>query len=311
MKLSVVICVYNEELNIKPLVSELFNSLQGIEFEIIYVDDGSSDNTVTEIKSINSKNITLIELKRNFGQSSALAAGIDIATGEYIATMDGDMQNDPADLADMLKLAEDENWDMVAGNRSNRKDGFILRKFPSAIANWIIRRSTGLKIKDFGCTIRIFKSEIAKNLGLYGEMHRFIPVLAYLQGASITQVDVKHHPRTKGKSKYGINRTFKVLPDLLLTLFFKRYMQKPMQLFGGMGLLLLFIGVALNFYLLVLKILGNDIWGKPLLILAVITLLGGIQLITIGIVVEIQMRTYYESQNKKQYSIRQISKGEK
>lgn len=310
MKLSIVICVYNEEENIKPLVSKIYDSLNGIDFEIVYVDDGSTDKTVEEIRSLNKKEIVLIELKKNYGQSTALAAGIDNARGDYIVTIDGDLQNDPSDIPMMLVKAEKEGWDVVAGERKNRKDGMFMRKIPSGIANWVIRRTTGLKMKDYGCTLRVFKSEIAKNLGLYGELHRFIPILAHLQGAKIVQVDVKHHPRIHGKSKYGLNRTNKVLSDLILMLFFKKYLQRPMHLFGGIGILLIVIGAILNVYLLVLKIMGQDIWGKPLLILAVLTLLAGIQLITIGIFAELQMRTYYESQNKKHYSYKRTQAGE-
>lgn len=278
--------------------------------EIIYVDDGSTDNTVKEITSLNSKNIKLIELKKNFGQSSALAAGIDHAQGEYIVTMDGDMQNDPSDIPDMLKKAEEEDWDLVAGIRKDRKDGVFLRKIPSRIANSIISKTTKIRIKDFGCTLKVFKSEIAKDLGLYGELHRFIPVLASLQGASITQMEVKHHARLYGKSKYGISRTFRVLSDLLLILFFKNYMQRPMHLFGMIGGLILLFGIAIDTYLLVLKIMGQDIWGKPLLMLGVLLTLGGIQIITIGIIAELLIRIYFESQQKKPYKIKRISTGD-
>jgi hypothetical protein len=199
----------------------------------------------------------------------------------------------------MLQMLKEEEWDVVAGNRKNRKDGMMLRKFPSMIANALIRRMTGVYIRDYGCTLKVFRREIAEDLGLYGELHRFIPVLAKLQGARITQVDVKHHARQFGKSKYGINRTFKVLSDLVLMVFFRKYMQKPIHLFGTMGFISLGLGILINMYLLLLKIMGRDIWGKPLMILGLILLLGGIQLITIGILSEISVRTYFESQNKK------------
>lgn len=182
----------------------------------------------------------------------------------------------------------------------------MFRKIPSKIANAIIRRMTGVYIKDYGCTLKVFKKEIAHELDLYGDLHRFIPVLAKFQGARITQVDVKHHARVHGKSKYGINRTFKVMSDLVFMVFMRRYMQKPMHLFGTMGFICLGFGIIINLYLLVLKIMGHDIWNRPLLILGLIFLLGGIQLITIGILAEINMRTYYESQNKKTYTIRNI-----
>jgi hypothetical protein len=206
----------------------------------------------------------------------------------------------------MLKLAEEGDWDLVAGVRAKRKDGMLLRKVPSKIANWIIRRSSGVYLSDYGCTLKVFRKEIAKGLGLYGELHRFIPVLAHLNGARLTEVDVKHHAREHGQSKYGINRTFKVVSDLLLMLFFKKYMQKPMHLFASWGLLLFGAGLLINFYLLVLKILGQDIWGKPLLILGLMLLLGGIQLITTGLVVELLMRTYFESQEKRPYQVRRF-----
>jgi hypothetical protein len=206
----------------------------------------------------------------------------------------------------MLELLKKEEWDVVAGNRKNRKDGFVLRKFPSRIANSLIRRWTGVKIKDYGCTLKVFRREIAEELGLYGELHRFIPVLAKLQGARITQVDVKHHARIHGKSKYGINRTFKVMSDLVLMVFMRKYLQKPMHLFGPIGFISFGIGAAINIYLLILKIMGQDIGGKPLLILGLIFLIGGIQFITIGIVADINTRTYFESQNKKTYTVRKV-----
>ena len=187
----------------------------------------------------------------------------------------------------------------------------LLRKIPSRIANALIRRWTGVYIKDYGCTLKVFRREIAEDLGLYGELHRFIPVLAKMQGAKITQVDVKHHARRFGRSKYGINRTFKVLSDLVLMVFFRKYIQKPMHLFGTLGFISLGIGLLINFYLLVLKILGHDIWGKPLLILGLIFLLGGIQLITIGILAEIAVRTYFEAQDKKTYKVRNVYQAKK
>jgi hypothetical protein len=195
---------------------------------------------------------------------------------------------------------------VVAGNRKNRKDGFILRKLPSKIANALIRRMTGVYIRDYGCTLKVFKREIAEELGLYGELHRFIPVLAKLQGAKITQVDVKHHPRQFGKSKYGINRTFKVMSDLVLMVFMRKYMQKPMHLFGTIGFISFGLGLLINLYFLTLKIMGHDIWGRPMLILGLILLLGGIQFITIGIIADINVRTYFESQNKKTYNVRKV-----
>jgi glycosyltransferase involved in cell wall biosynthesis len=237
-----------------------------------------------------------------------MTAGIDHTSGKYVALLDGDLQNDPTDIPFMLQKLKDEDWDVVAGNRKNRQDGVVLRKIPSKIANSLIRRMTGVYIKDYGCTLKIFKREIAEDLGIYGELHRFIPVLAKLQGASITQVDVKHHARKFGSSKYGLNRTFKVMADLITMVFLRKYLQKPMHLFGPLGFISFALGALINVYLLILKIAGHDIGGKPLLILGLIFLLGGIQLITIGILAEISMRTYFEGTNKKTYQVRRIVK---
>ena len=305
-ELSVVITVMNEEENIKPLLEAVRTSLSAIDYEIILVDDGSTDKTKQQILEHADERTVLVELRKNYGQSTAMTAGIDHSHGRYVALLDGDLQNDPTDIPAMLELLKKEDWDVVAGNRKNRKDGFILRKIPSKIANALIRKMTGVYIKDYGCTLKVFRREIAEELGLYGELHRFIPVLAKLQGAKITQVDVKHHPRIHGKSKYGLNRTFKVMSDLVLMVFMRKYMQKPMHLFGPIGFVSFGIGVAINIYLLILKLMGNDIGGKPLLILGLILLLGGIQFITIGIVADINVRTYFESQNKKTYTVRRV-----
>lgn len=310
-ELSVVITVMNEKENIGPLIAEIRKALPAIDYEVIFVDDGSEDGTQQEIVAHADERIKLVELRKNYGQSTAMTAGIDHTTGEYIALLDGDLQNDPKDIPSMLQKLKDEDWDVVAGNRANRQDGVFLRKIPSKIANALIRRMTGVYIKDYGCTLKIFKREIAEDLGLYGELHRFIPVLAKLQGARITQVDVTHHARIFGKSKYGINRTFKVISDLILMVFFRKYIQKPMHLFGSVGFMAVFLGVIINAYLLVLKIMGHDIGGKPLLILGLIFLLGGVQLITLGILAEVNVRTYFESQNKKTYQVRKIFDGEK
>ncbi|HKM94992.1 MAG TPA: glycosyltransferase [Prolixibacteraceae bacterium] len=307
-KLSLVICVFNEEDNVLPLTDQIKTALDGYEFEAIFVDDGSTDSTREKIRQIGDERFILVELRKNYGQSSALQAGIDIAQGEYIVTMDGDLQNDPLDIPLMLQKSINEDIDVIAGIRANRKDGVFLRKIPSKIANTIIRKTTDVRIKDYGCTLKLFKSEIAKDLKIYGELHRFIPVLVALEGGTIAQMDVRHHARIHGKSKYGINRTLKVVSDLMVMVFLKKYLQKPMHLFGGVGGVCISLGVLINVYLLILKMLGHNIWGKPLMILGVILLLGGIQLITFGLISEIQMRTYFESQDKKPYRIRKIDK---
>lgn len=305
-EISLVVALKNEEENVQPLIKRVDEALKNLSYELILIDDGSTDKTVKKVKEVITSNIKLIVFRKNFGQTQAMKAGIDLARGKYIVTMDGDLQNDPIDIPMMYEKLLEEDWDMVAGRRKNRKDGFILRKLPSKIANYFIRNSTQVRISDYGCSLKIFKSDIAKNLGLYGELHRFIPVLAALQGATITEVDVAHHARTAGKSKYGMGRTFKVISDLFLMVFFLKYAQKPMHLFGTMGFITLMGGMAINIYMLVEKILGKDIWGRPLLLLGILLVLGGIQLITIGIMADIQMRTYYESQDKKTYSIRTI-----
>jgi len=306
-KLSLVICVYNEEPNIIPLADEIKVALKDIDFEAIYVDDGSTDSTRSEIRKINDDRFILVELKRNYGQSSALQAGIDQAEGEYIALIDGDLQNDPADVPAMLKMIEEEDWDMVAGVRSNRKDGMFLRKIPSKIANYMIRNATGIHMKDLGCTLKIFTKETIKSIHIYGELHRYIPALIALEGATrITQIDVNHRPRQFGNSKYNLSRTTRVISDLILMVFFKKYMQRPMHFFGNIGIITLGLGVIINLYMLVLKILGHDIWGKPLLLLGILLVLGGIQFITTGIIAEVQMRTYFESQNKKPFRVKRV-----
>jgi len=306
MKLSVVIPVMNEAENIKPLFAALSHSLAAVEHEIVLVDDGSTDNTVSEIQKYAPAHAHLVVLNKNYGQTTAMAAGIDHARGELIATMDGDLQNDPSDIPMMMQYLYEHDLDVVAGRRAGRQDGMILRKIPSKIANALIRNLTNVHIRDYGCTLKVFKKDVAKNLGLYGELHRFIPVLVQLYGAKMEEVDVRHHPRKFGTSKYGISRTFKVLSDLLFMVFFQKYSQKPMHLFGTLGFLSLFIGMALNLYLLTLKILGEKIGGRPLLSLGIIMTFIGIQLITTGFIAEFIMRTYYESQNKKPYIIKKI-----
>ena len=309
-EISVVITVFNEEQNIQPLLTSTYDALKNLDYELILVDDGSLDKTVAEVKAHANERTRLLVFNRNYGQTTALAAGIDEARGSYIATMDGDLQNDPSDIPMMLKKAKDENWDLVAGRRTNRKDGFVLRKIPSKIANWVIRHSTKVYLSDYGCSLRVYKSHIAQNLGLYGELHRFIPVLAKQGGASMTEVDVKHHPRIHGTSKYGLNRTFKVLTDLILMLFVQKYMLRPIHIFGTLGLLALMGGFLLSIYLTVLKIVGEDIWGRPILLVALILLLGGVQLITTGILSEIIIRTYFESQDKKTYTVKETFQGD-
>jgi glycosyltransferase involved in cell wall biosynthesis len=304
--LSLVITLFNEEDNIAPLLASIEVALADVNYEVIMVDDGSTDNTVKNIKEYASERVKLIILTRNFGQTAAMAAGIEAAGGDYIATLDGDLQNDPADIPKLLDKLKSEGWDVVTGVRKNRRDGYLLRKIPSKIANYFIRNLTGVAIHDYGCTLKVFKKHIAKNLGLYGELHRFIPVLAVLQGARITEMNVNHQPRLFGKSKYGLGRTFKVLSDLLLLVFFQKYFKKPIHFFGPLGIISFSIGMVIELYLVVLKIMGENIWGKPLLILGATLILGGIQFLTLGVIAELIMRTYYESQHKRTYNVKEI-----
>ena len=305
-QISVVVCIYNEEDNIKPLNEQIKAAIGDMDYEIIYVDDGSTDSSLEVLKSISSDRYKVVELRKNYGQSLALGAGISQASGEYIVTMDGDLQNDPEDILKMLEKLKEEDLDIVAGIRKKRKDNLLLRKIPSKIAGFIIRRSLGVSIKDFGCTLRVHKNEFAKEINLYGELHRFISVLAILNGARIAEMQVNHRPRIHGKSKYGLGRSLKVISDLLLILFFEKYFLRPMHLFGVVGFLLTFVGILINLYLLGLKILGQDIWGRPLILVGILFIVGGIQLITLGIFLDLQMRTYYESSDKRPYKIRKL-----
>lgn len=307
-KVSFVVPVFNEKENIEPLCRAITSAMEPTPypFEIILVNDGSSDDTWAEITRLlgDYKNLTAVDLVTNYGQSSALSAGIDQAKGELIVLMDGDMQNDPADVPMMIQTLMEKDCDVVSGERINRKDAAISRRLPSRIANFFIRKITGVKLRDYGCALRVFRSDVARNLGLYGELHRFIPVLAVLQGARMEQVPVRHHKRKYGKSNYGMGRTFRVISDLMLMVFFKKYQSRPIHFFGTLGLITFGAGAIIDIYFLVLKLLGNDIWGKPLLLLGFMLTIGGIQIITIGIFSEILMRTYYESQHKKPYRVK-------
>jgi glycosyltransferase involved in cell wall biosynthesis len=311
--LSFVVPIHNELENIEPLCKAISVAMNLIpnEYEMILVNDGSTDKSWSEIEKQTEEfpELVGINFQTNYGQSAALSAGIQRAIGDLIITLDGDLQNDPGDVPMMLEVLQKEDCDVVAGERVTRQDKVVTRKIPSRIANYMIRVISGVKLRDYGCALRVFRADVAKNLDLYGELHRFIPVLAVLQGARTVQVPVKHHARQFGKSKYGLGRTFKVMSDLLFMVFFKRYRDRPIHLFGSVGLLAFGAGFLINFYMLVLKILGQDIWGKPLLLLGFILTLGGIQIITIGLLAEVLMRTYYESQNKKPYRIRKIISG--
>lgn len=307
--LSVVVPLYNEEENVVLLTEKIHESLAGYNYQIIYVDDFSTDRTRKVIQDMQDEKIHLISLKKNYGQSLALAAGFDYAQGDFIITMDGDLQNDPSDIPKMLGPVVSGEYDVVTGIRQKRQDSLI-KKIPSKIANFLVRRVTKLNIKDNGCALKVFTREMAKELNLYGEMHRFITLLAHLEGAQIKQVPVKHHPRNAGKSKYGLERVFKVVTDMMLLLFIRKYLQRPIHLFGILGVFLVILGLGINIYLFAIKWgLGEDIGNRPLLIFGMMFILAGIQLFTIGIVMELLIRTYYESQDKRPYRIKRISIG--
>ncbi|HCD99361.1 glycosyltransferase family 2 protein [Flavobacteriaceae bacterium] len=306
--LSVVVPLYNEQDNVLLLTQKIHESLVGYQYEIIYIDDFSTDQTKKVVNDLADNQVHLIALKKNYGQSLALAAGIDYASGTYIITMDGDLQNDPSDIPSMLKEAIDGGYDLVTGIRQKRKDS-LLKKIPSKIANFLVRRVTKLDIKDNGCALKVFHKDVAKDLNLYGEMHRFITLLAFLEGAQIKQVPVKHHARHAGVSKYGLERVFKVIADMMLLLFIRKYIQRPIHLFGIFGVLLIGAGLCINAYLVYLKLMGEDIGTRPLLTLGMMLIFAGIQLFTIGIVMELLIRTYYESQKKRPYRIRKVTQG--
>jgi glycosyltransferase involved in cell wall biosynthesis len=303
--------VFNEEENVLPMVQEVTRAGEALNrpYELIVVDDGSSDTTVEKLRKLmlSHKTLRVVCLKRNFGQTAATAAGFAQARGKYIVTLDGDLQNDPADVPALVDMLEAENLDIISGWRKNRKDKAITRKLPSMIANYLIGRTTGVKIHDYGCSLKVYRSEVAKDVPLYGEMHRFIPALASIDGAVIKEVPVNHRARMYGTSKYNLSRTFKVILDLLTVLFMKRFFTRPLHVFGRIGLAFFAVGSLISLYLVCEKLfLGHSIGDRPLLTFGVLFILTGIQLISTGLIAEIQVRTYFESQNKPIYKIREI-----
>ncbi len=310
VELSIVIPIYNEEENLPILYEKLKKVLDelGKSYEIIFVNDGSTDRSWEIIRDLAEKDphVVGVNFRRNFGQTAAMSAGFDIAKGEVIITMDGDLQNDPEDIPKLLDKMQ-EGYDIVSGWRKDRKDDFLSRTLPSRIANWLISKVTGVHLHDYGCSLKAYRAEVAKSLDYYGEMHRFLPALSKAVGAKVTELPVKHHPRIYGKSKYGISRTFKVLLDLILVKFLLDYRTKPLRVLGGTGAVLFLIGAISLLYLVFVKIfLGQDIGTRPLLIFGTLFVLSGIQLISTGIVAELLTRTYYESQGKRPYVIKEV-----
>ncbi|MBD2299079.1 glycosyltransferase family 2 protein [Nostoc sp. FACHB-190] len=307
---SVVVPVRDEVESLPHLLEAIASTLSDsqISYEIICVDDGSTDGSADFLKQqaqIRS-DLKAVILRRNYGQTAAMSAGFNYAVGQAIVTLDADLQNDPADIP-MLLAKLDEGYDLVSGWRQKRQDGAVNRLLPSKIANWLIRRTTSVYIHDYGCSLKAYRAELVADMNLYGELHRFLPALAYIEGARITEMPVRHHARRFGRSKYGISRTFRVLMDLLTILFMKKFLTRPMHVFGLLGLSSMVLGVGIGIYLTFVKFaLGEMIGNRPLLILAVLLLVTGVQLFCFGLLAELLMRTYHESQGRPIYRVREI-----
>ena len=310
MRLSVVIPVFNEEESLDLLLTALYDALEDLPFEwqIVFVDDGSHDGSILILEKFATADpihIVVVAFRRNFGQTAAIAAGIDHAEGEIIVLMDADMQNDPADIPMMLEKI-DEGYDVVSGWRYKRQDSFS-RRLPSQIANGLISRVTGVHLHDYGCTLKAYRREILTDFRLYGEMHRFIPAYAGSVGAKILEVPVQHHPRRYGKAKYGLERTLKVMLDLVTVKFLISYSQKPIYLFGGVGLFLSGISTALLFFLIIRRVwIGTNVLDSPFFLSAIMLMIMGFQSILMGLIAELLVRTYHEAQSKPTYTLRRI-----
>lgn len=308
MRLSIVIPVYNEAPNLEPLYAEVSRSARALArpYEIVLVDDGSTDGSAATLDRLADRDdaVRVVRFRRNFGQTAALSAGLRLASGEVIVTLDADLQNDPADIP-LLLARLDEGFDLVHGWRQDRRDDLLRRKIPSRVANWLISRATGFPIHDLGCTLKAMRREVAGDLRLYGEMHRFIPILAHWRGASCSEVVTNHRPRRFGASKYGLSRTWRVLLDLITVKYMIQYQKSPMRLFGGLGLASLAAGALAAATTLLMKLAGGvDMTGNPLLLLTVFATLAGMQFFVLGMLGEVCVRTYYECQDKQPYAIR-------
>ena len=309
--LSIVIPVFNESPNIDELYNELTNTLVrgGRSYEIIIVDDGSTDDTFVRLCALQSRDphLRIIRFRRNFGQTAAFAAGFAFARGRMVVTSDGDLQNDPADIQAMADKIERDGYDIVCGWRKDRKDKMVTRRVPSIIANKLISWATGVELHDYGCSLKVFRSEVVKPLRLYGEMHRFLPALASQFGVRIDEVVVNHRARRAGTSKYGLSRTVRVILDLLTVKFLLNYSTRPLQIFGLFGIIAGgFGGIILAYLAYVRLVVQQGIADRPLLLLGMLLVFVGVQLVTFGLLAELLARTYYESQNKPVYAIREI-----
>lgn len=312
-ELSVVVPLYNEEESLPQLVEQLLAALRPLQlaFELVLVDDGSKDGTARVLSQLAATcpELVAVLLRRNYGQTAAMAAGFDASGGAVIVTLDGDLQNDPADIP--LLLAElEQGFDLVSGWRHQRQDAAMQRLLPSRIANSLIARVTGVRLHDYGCSLKAYRREVVSDLNLYGELHRFLPALAFIEGARISEVKVNHHPRRYGESKYGLDRTFRVLMDLLTVWFMKRFVTRPMHVFGFGGLAAMGAGLLIGLWLVGEKLLlGADIGDRPLLLMSLLSFLTGVQLFCFGLLAELQMRTYHESQGRPIYRVRGIVRG--
>ena len=307
--ISVVVPLLNEQDNIGPLYQQITQTLaDGHDYEIIFVDDGSSDNSFNILANLQKADarVRVIRFRKNFGQTAALSAGFEYARGKVIVAIDADLQNDPADIPKMLARL-DEGFDVVSGWRKKRHDNAITRLLPSKIANWLISKITGVKLHDYGCTLKVYRREVLEEIKLYGEMHRFIPALASWSGAKITEIVVNHRPRTAGKTKYGLGRTLKVVLDLITVKFLGSFSTKPIYIFGGLGLASGFGAIASGVVVLYQKIANNFPMNRnPLLILTTLLIATTIQFILMGLLAELLVRTYHESQNRPTYIIKEI-----
>ncbi len=307
--ISIIIPVFNEGESIGYLLDEVLNVMQNnkLNCELIVVNDGSNDNTSTVLDELTKKikELSVISLRKNYGQTAAMAAGFDTSKGEIVITLDGDLQNDPNDIPKLISHIN-EGYDLICGWRYERKDKLISRRIPSKIANKLIANVTGLKLHDYGCSLKAFKKEIVDDIKLYGELHRFLPVLANIEGAKIKEIKVNHRSRKYGSSKYGIDRTFRVLMDLLTVWFMTKFLTRPMYGFGFFGIVSILISFGMTSYLFIIKLLGNDIGNRPMLMFALILGIAGVQLFSFGLLGELLIRTYHESQNRPIYRIRKI-----
>ncbi len=307
---SVVVPIYNEIESIPPLLTAIATTLQaeGLLYEIVCVDDGSQDGSAEFLKqeAQGRADLRAVLLRRNYGQTAAMAAGFYYAQGQAIVTLDGDLQNDPTDIP-LLLAKLNEGYDLVSGWRKNRQDAALTRLLPSKIANWLIGRVTGVTLHDYGCSLKAYRAELVADMNLYGELHRFLPALAFIEGARITELPVRHHARRFGRSKYGLGRTLRVIMDLATVFFMKKFLTRPMHVFGLLGLGSMALGTLLGLYLTFLKLgLRQSIGDRPLLILAVLLLLTGVQLFSFGLLAELLMRTYHESQGRPIYRVREV-----